>query len=138
MNLLLTSALLMVASLGYIDAHGEMIIPPNRGYVWRFDRSFPRMDWSQEWCDFEGRVNPRNASCGICGPIYNGNPSVNSVILKGGKPASVPSMEVEGSIYTGIPVLNYTMGQTINIKIWVGRFFHIYIILNLFLDLFNY
>lgn len=121
MKILLVSALLMMASfVGYIEGHAEMLIPPNRGSVWRFDRSFPRVYWNHEWCDFETRENPRNATCGICGPVYNGDPSVYTDIVKtqAGKIVSVPSLEVEGPIYRGIPVVNYTQGQVIDIKIW--------------------
>merc|ERR1712110_1115749 len=75
-----------------INGHGEMVQPPNRGSAWRYDNRFPKNLYAAEWCQkvksLSDRTfiekNSRNAKCGICGPIYNDDPTVYTTVHKNG------------------------------------------------------
>ena len=129
MNKFVLVALGLASMIAVISGHGQMVQPPNRGVAWRYlpDHGLGVNWFTEEWCgkvkDLESRVfrdsNSRNATCGIGGPIYNGNPAVWSKINKQGKVADVCSLEVQSPIYTGISVANYTKGALIDVKLAV-------------------
>jgi len=75
-----------------VDANARLMDPPARGSAWRLPefagKGFPINEVDQEWCfdplDKFPYQRQRNASCGICGPIYNGNPTNSITIVKKG------------------------------------------------------
>ena len=114
-----------------VDAHASMLKPQSRGH---FLRDF---EGRNEWCDnalpgfwdkldaSERRLNGtniRNTTCGICGPIYNGEPNKFHQVWKNGpqKFVKLSSYEDNSPIYTGDIVASYNPGQTIDTTIHVG------------------
>ena len=131
MNKFVLVVLGIASLIAVINAHAEMIQPPNRGAAWRFfpDQGFGENEHNSEWCanveDLDSRVftesNSRKATCGIAGPIYDGKPDVITKVVKGGPgiTAYIPSFEVQSPIYTGMSVANYTKGALIDVTILV-------------------
>ena len=122
----LVCLILVVSMIAYIDAHGRMMEPPNRGSVWRLPEgiNFPKAEFDAEWCAFKDpndKRNIRNATCGICGPIYNNDPTAITEVYKGGPEiyANVTSFERNSPIYKGDIVRTYKKGQwvTANLRV---------------------
>ena len=120
----------LASLVAVINAHAQMIQPPNRGAAWRYfpDQGFGVNMYNAEWCaildNLEERkpvINVRNATCGIAGPIYNGNPYVITEVWKNGPGilAHIPSFEVQSPIYTGKSVATYKKGAVIDVQIMV-------------------
>merc|ERR1712110_631304 len=107
--------------------------PVNRGSAWRqYPDLFPKARYDIEWCGYDSlekelaylNTNPtdiRNVTCGICGPIYNNDPTVPATIFKpnlnGGTYQTVYSYEKSSPIYRGYIVRTYNQSQTINIRL---------------------
>ncbi len=109
-----------------VEAHGRMMDPPNRASVWRLPegKDFPVAEFDAEWCDYDDpndlRDN-RNSSCGVCGPVYNGDPL--AIVLREKKKFEVytnlTSYERGSIMYKGDIVRTYKKGQWVTAKIKV-------------------
>ncbi len=106
--------ILAVCKIAHIEGHGRMIDPPARGSVWRLPegKGFPMVKFDTEWCGYNDpadKRNTRNVTCGVCGPIYNGDPRAYTLILKRDDQinANVTSFERSSSVYTGKIVKTY-------------------------------
>ncbi len=118
--------ILAVCKIAHIEGHGRMIDPPARGSVWRLPegKGFPMVKFDTEWCGYNDpadKRNTRNVTCGVCGPIYNGDPRAYTLILKRDDQinANVTSFERSSSVYTGKIVKTYKKGELITIKLRV-------------------
>jgi len=61
-----------------INGHGRLMNPVSRSSAWRIPKYrdlFPVFRFDTEWCASFRRIDiARNATCGVCGPVYNGKP----------------------------------------------------------------
>jgi hypothetical protein len=85
------------------------------------------LKFDTEWCAYDDpadKRNTRNVTCGVCGPIYNGDPRAYTLILKRDDQinANVTSFERSSSVYTGKIVRTYKKGELITIKLRVCLF----------------
>jgi len=110
-----------------VEAHGRMMDPPNRASVWRLPegKDFPVAEFDAEWCDYDDPNDlrdKRNSSCGVCGPVYNGDPrAVKSQYKhKHGVYTNLTSYERESTMYKGDIVRTYNKGQWVTAKIKVN------------------
>ena len=142
MNKTILVAFVFVATAAIVNGHGRIVKPVHRGGAWRdYPNDFPEAI-DIEWCGYETEaqeqnylnVNPtdiRNVTCGICGPIYNNNPTVGTVIFKpnvnGGTYSTVYSFEKSSPIYRGYIVETYNQSQVVDINLRVSI---TYIIIN--------
>ena len=132
---------LIIASLMvYIEGHGRMMEPTNRASVWRLRylpdfKNIPEVNYENEWCGFDdpvkdARKNLRNATCGVCGPIYNNKPEAITQIWKSSsnKFVNVTSFERTSPVYTGKIVKTYIRGEWIEVQIKVNYCFNFKIV----------
>lgn len=70
--------LLLATSFVSINAHGKLMDPVSRSSAWRLPKYsgfFPEFLWDNEWCATKKETeNVRNSTCGVCGPVYHGEP----------------------------------------------------------------
>jgi len=118
--------LLAVCKIAHIEGHGRMSDPPARDSVWRLPegRDFPVAKFDTEWCGYNDPAdirNTRNVTCGVCGPIYNGDPRGYTMIFKRNDEidANMTSFEWSSSVYTGKILKTYKKGELITIKLRV-------------------
>merc|ERR1712110_1284248 len=139
MNKFLIVSIILASCLVYIDAHAEILSPVNRGAAWRYLDGFPGkpdndklpngFTESNEWCaainNIVDRVpksgNQRDATCGICGPVYSNDPKKWYNLYKAvvDNLANVTSTEVGSDMYSGKIVETYKQGSTIEVRIHV-------------------
>lgn len=75
MKLLL--ALEVILLVAYIDAHGRLANPQGRASYWRTDEETYPYTEELEWCHQpeSESTESRNVDCGVCGPIYDDDPT---------------------------------------------------------------
>lgn len=133
MNKISSIALILTICVSYIESHGELLVPPNRGRAWRVDKRFPKgVLYTAEWCDQVNNLvdrvprerNVRHSKCGICGPIYNNDPTGFTPIYKGASniTAYLPSFEASSPVYLGLSVATYKTGETIDVQVKTPAF----------------
>lgn len=104
-----------------------MIYPVNRASAWRERRpGFPKVLRDTQWCGIkkDGVVleNIRNVTCGIAGPIYNGNiKGVTKIYLPAFKKVdNLYSVEYGSEMYRGTIVETFKSGQIVDAKVHIG------------------
>ena len=122
MNQSLLIAFFLSVTLSYVNGHARLMQPASRGSAYRrYPDSFPKTNQDDaRFCKSNG--NPDNSTCGICGPIYNGDVAASRRIqIKAFNYDFVHySFEKGGPYYTGKIVETYKKGQTIEVLIEVG------------------
>jgi hypothetical protein len=131
MNTKLAFTVLVLATiLVSIDAHGYMSDPMNRGSVYRLNNpAFPRSVFIQtddnEWCAMKNDPFEMNLKCGVCGPIYNNDPSYFGPFHHRGRNITVTSYERDSFHFSKVPsmsqyiVKTYKRGQLISPRVKV-------------------
>ncbi len=127
-SILLLCAIYFIAN---IDAHGRMMEPPSRGSVWRLPegKGFPIAEYDNEWCGYNDdpndKRNKRDTRCGVCGPVYHGDPAATIEIYKGnfGEYTNLTSYERGSKMYKGDIVRTYKKGQWVTAKLKVSECF---------------
>ena len=124
---LLIISLTLASLIVYINAHGRLADPVNRGSIWRHNPDEERYPWAEdlEWC-FDPYLDPvpesdkRNVKCGVCGPVYNNDPKAVYRIIDG-EETELYSFERESPLYTGDLQKIYRRGQKIRVKLDVSK-----------------
>lgn len=129
MNRMMILVLFLAISLlvTYTQAHGKLMKPINRGSVWKCpyqkaNFSRPVTAFDTEWCSFNDLDDPRNkrnVTCGICGPVYNNDPTAVLELKRNGIKTRLYSFEKGSVIYSGEIVANYTQGQLLESKVQI-------------------
>merc|ERR1719245_2664381 len=109
-----------------VDAHASIGNPVNRARLARFRGP-------GHWCDVKVRnslefdspneeINERNTTCGICGPIYNGDPTIWHTVFMAGANGfrNMTSFEVDSPLYRGDIVATYNKDSVIDVQIEVN------------------
>jgi hypothetical protein len=115
-------AFFLCVTISYVNGHARMMQPASRGSAYRrYPDKFPKTN-QDDSRHCQTKSNPDNSTCGICGPIYNGDVTSSSrVKLPLFKYDFVHySFEKGGPYYTGKIVETYKKGQTIEVLIEVG------------------
>jgi len=115
-------AFFLCVTLSYVNCHARLMQPASRGSAYRRSPDmFPKTNQDDgRFCKSDERQD--NSTCGICGPIYNGDVTSSSrVKLPLFKYDFVHySFEKGGPYYTGKIVETYKKGQTIEVLLEVG------------------
>ena len=126
MNQKFLIGLTLLVTLSCVNGHGRLMQPASRGSAWRiFPDKFPNtIQDDSRFCfqnDAMGFFFNGNATCGICGPIYNGNVASSSrITIPAWKYDKVHySFEKGSKYYTGKIVETYKKGQTIEVLLEV-------------------
>lgn len=105
MKLLLISVVLLISYIEFIQGHGMVMDPINRGSRWRSDRSaIPDYNDNQADCGgIQNQYNKYQGKCGMCGDEYgNIKPRAH---------------ELRGTYGQGVIVNTYQSGSTINVLV---------------------
>lgn len=117
----LTILIAIAALVAYVDCHARLATPTGRQSIWRLDEE-EELPWTEEleWC-YDPILSPGrgNVKCGVCGPIYNNDPT-SSVYADG---TDLYSFERSSPLYTGRIVRTYEKNATIQVTIEVMSLF---------------
>merc|ERR1712214_145289 len=118
-KLIILSAILALSNLfGHVESHGKMTVPLSRAAAWKKGWT-PWVPLDSEWCADELPKNPRNVSCGVCGPYYNNDKSAgNRIWIIGQKKFErVESFERESKFYTGKLAATYKKNSIVEVEV---------------------
>lgn len=119
---ILIGCLLAVNLTVMVEGHMRMDTPVSRMALHRF-REFGtdrhRLDGDNEWCidqrELNRGENPRNVTCGICGPVYNGVPGGPSPLFD--EVNHGPTMFDGAPLFDGTIVATYKAGDVIDVSL---------------------
>lgn len=117
----LTILIAIAALVAYVDCHARLANPVGRQGIFRLNEDLP---WTEEleWC-YDPVLSPGrgNVKCGVCGPIYNNDPT-SSFFADG---ADLYSFERSSPIYTGLIAKTYKKNSIIRVTVDVMPLFSI-------------
>jgi len=118
-------AFFLCVTLSYVNGHARLMQPASRGSAYRrYPDSFPETKQDDmRFCKSPSKQD--NSTCGICGPIYNGDVLSSSRIRMAVFNYDFVhySFEKGGPYYTGKIVETYKKGQTIEVLLEVSMYF---------------
>ena len=115
----LTILIVIAALVAYADCHARLATPTGRQSIWRLDEERLPFTEELEWCyDPVLSAGRGNVKCGVCGPIYNNDPT--STFFADG--ALQVSFERNSPVYTGMIVRTYKKNAIIQVTIDVMPF----------------
>ena len=103
---------LLLTVVVYVSGHAVLMQPASRGSAFRV---FPEGEFPHHEQDDSRFCNEKyyNGTCGICGPLFNGDAASSLRLTMRAYDRIHYSFEKGGPIYTGKIVETYKKGQTI-------------------------
>ncbi len=115
-------AFFLCVTISYVNGHARLMQPASRGSAYRrYPDRFPKTDQDDSRHCLADSIRD-NSTCGICGPIYNGDVAASRRIRLGEFKYDFVhySFEKGSPYYTGKIVETYKKGQTIEVLLEVS------------------